>query len=87
MSPRHYFVALVARNDVKDYGEIREPQIAVAPFVNQDVAFDPGDLVRYLVELKAHKSVWIRHLRKAGQCRFPRTLERSVRHAYLSPSA
>jgi hypothetical protein len=68
LSPVYHKGALIIkRSDVKDYGEIWEPQIVVKPFTRGGVEFHTGDLLLYLADLQSHKIVWIRHLRKAGE--------------------
>lgn len=57
-------VVVVSRSDVKEYGELWEPQIVVKPFTREGVEFKAGDLLLYMSDLKARKIAWIRHLRK-----------------------
>jgi hypothetical protein len=55
---------LVSRSDVKNYGEVWEPRIALTTFTKDGVVFEKGDLIMYLVDVKQHRLLWIRHLRK-----------------------
>jgi hypothetical protein len=57
-------VILISRSDVKGYSEVWEPHIVAKAFAKEGVEFREGDLILYLADMKAHKLVWIRHLRK-----------------------
>jgi hypothetical protein len=57
-------LVIVTRSDVQGYAEYWEPHFVVAPFSRAGVDVQAGDLLLYLVDMQAHKVVWIRHLRK-----------------------
>jgi hypothetical protein len=57
-------VILVSRSDVLGYWELWEPHRVEKTFSKEGVEFREGDLILYLADMKAHKLVWIRHLRK-----------------------
>ena len=57
-------LVIVSRSDVKGYSEYWEPHMVVKAFSNGGETFKEGDLLLYLVNLKSHQIVWIRHLRR-----------------------
>ena len=56
---------IISRSDVQNYGEVWEPHLVTEAYTNSGAEFLPGDLNLYLVDLKMHQIVWIRHLRRA----------------------
>ncbi len=54
----------MSRSDVTGYSELWEPHVVTKTFSKEGVEFHEGDLILYLADMKAHKLVWIRHLRK-----------------------
>ena len=65
MSPvYHKAVIVVTRSDVNKYMEVWGPEVVTTPFTKDGVDFQKGDLLLSLANLKEHKIVWIRHLRR-----------------------
>jgi hypothetical protein len=65
MSPvYHKAVIVVTRSDVAHYMEVWGPEVVTTAFTKDGVEFKQGDLLLSLANLKEHKIVWIRHLRR-----------------------
>jgi len=65
MSPvYHKAVIVVTRSDVSKYMEVWGPEVVTTPFTKDGVDFQKGDLLLSLANLKEHKIVWFRHLRR-----------------------
>jgi hypothetical protein len=54
----------VTRSDVGRYREYWDPQMVVKPFSKYGLDLRQGDLILYLVDLKTHKRVLVRPLRR-----------------------
>jgi len=57
-------VIVVTRSDVSKYMEVWGPEVVTTPFTKDGVDFQKGDLLLSLANLKEHKIVWFRHLRR-----------------------
>jgi hypothetical protein len=60
---RHALIT-VNRSDVARYREYWEAQLVVKPFSKYDLELRQGDLILYLIDLKTHKRVLVRPLRR-----------------------
>jgi len=54
----------VDRTDVPNYVEAWEVHVVTSPVVQYGVAFDKGDLLLCLANMKLEKIIYVRHLRK-----------------------